>query len=247
MTDVGWRIAYILGGIIIFHSYFARKEIAESDQFKLAMKNARYKNSIFEMFSNYKKLLLLGILAISGFQLYWGVFMVYMPNYITLKYNTSLDTLDFYNYVMIGSFIGMIIGAICADRVHIRVVFSIGTILTSLLIYPIYINGLSNLFIFHTLCMLLSVTNSVAGVLCLLMLSRRFPIKYRYTLVSSVYAFSAFLFVGLPPFIFSYLTRESSMLYPMIVFFVGCITQLIAVQLLYKSTRKFIYFEGLAH
>ena len=59
MMDYGWRIAYILGGFLIFHSYFARKEIAESDEYKFVSQKHKYKNPIHQIISKYKQILLL--------------------------------------------------------------------------------------------------------------------------------------------------------------------------------------------
>ena len=244
MMDYGWRIAYIFGGIMIFHSYFARKEIAESYEFKLIQKGKVYKNTIREMFLNYKMLLLIGVLSLASAQMFWGVFMIYLPNFMELKYNNASITSNIYYLVMLGMFLGDIIGAICADKVNVRSVYSVGTILTCLLLIPLYIS-MSNdhrttMSVFYFLLFLTSFVYGFFAVLCLLMLSKRYPVKYRYTLVATTNAFAAFFFIGLPPFLFSYFTREVSMFYPMLVFGIGCIVQLIAVQLFYKKTEKFI-------
>jgi hypothetical protein len=37
----------------------------------------------------------------------------------------------------------------------------------------------------------------------------------------------------------SYFTREASMFYPIVIFAIGCIVQLIAVQIFYKKTEIF--------
>ena len=244
MMDYGWRVAYIVGGILIFHSYQARKSIAESEEFIFTKKNTIYKNTIHQMITNHKELLVLGTLSIIAVQSFWGVFMIYLPNYISLGYGLSTIHSNIYYVMIIGLVIGKIVGALFADRTNIRSAYTIGTILCLLLIIPVYrsmVGALdADLEKFYILLFLLSTSIGTTNVLYVLQLAKRFPIEYRYTLVSSSFALSAFLFIGLPPFLFSYFTLESSMYYPTLVFGICCIVQLIAVQLFYKKTDSFI-------
>ena len=87
---------------------------------------------------------------------------------------------------------------------------------------------------------LVSIAEGTSGVLTLLVLAKRLPVHYRYTLTAVSYAFSGFLFIGLPPFLFSLFTRQNSMYYPIIVFALGWVVQLIAIQVFYKKTAKFV-------
>jgi MFS family permease len=243
MMDYGWRIAYIFGGIMIFHSYFARKYIAESEEFKFTQKNSVYKNTIHEMLSSYKSLLLIGICCLPLMQLFWGVLMVYLPSFMALKYNSSSLISNIYNIMTLGMLVGCILGAVFANITNIRVVYSVGAVLTFLLVPLFYYSinsGGSDHTIFYTLLLLLSITESASGVLTLLLISKRLPVKYRYTLVSTSFALGYFLFIGLPPIIFSYFTREANMYYPILVYGVGVVISLIAVQVFYKKTEKFV-------
>jgi MFS family permease len=244
MMDYGWRIAYIVGGILIFHSYQARKSIAESEEFNFTKENTIYKNTIHQMITNHKELLIWGTLSIIAVQSFWGVFMIYLPNYISLEYGASAIHSNIYYIMIIGLVVGKIAGAFLADHINIRVVYSVGTILCILLITPFYMSITYNLPAdvegFYILLFLLSTSIGTTNVLYVLQLAKRFPIEYRYTLVSSAFALSAFLFIGIPPFLFSYFTLESSMFYPILVFGLVCVVQLIAVQVFYKKTEKFV-------
>jgi MFS family permease len=72
MMHYGWRIAYIVAGILIFHSYFSRKDIAESNEFKVYKRDNTYRNTIKLSFLNNKLILIMGVLSLAGAQLYWG-------------------------------------------------------------------------------------------------------------------------------------------------------------------------------
>ena len=244
MMDYGWRIAYILGGILIFHSYFARKEIAESSEFNLSRRNQSYKNTVKGMFSDYKVLLILGTLTLCGIQLFWGVFMIYLPNYISLKSGSSQASNMTYYIILTGSLLGNIIGAFIANKTNTRVVYSIGSIICFLLSFPLYIAlHLHKLDDFYILLLFIAIAEGTTGVFTILVLAKRFPINYRYTLAAASVAFAAFLFIGLPPFFFSLFTRENSMYYPILIFTIGWLIQIVSVQLFYKKTAKFVESE----
>jgi MHS family proline/betaine transporter-like MFS transporter len=236
-TQYGWRIAYIFGGLMIFHSYNARKNIAESDEFKNSIKRGEYKNTIKEMFSNYKVVLMLSVLTLTGTQLFWGCFMVYLPSFISLKYVNPDLTAHITAFILTGMIVGYIVGAVLANKTNIKSVFSIGTAWSLCFILPMYfaINS-GSVVIVYAFCFMFALLQGVSGVLYLLLLTRRLPVRYRYTLLATAFAFSAFLFIGIPPFIFSYFTRESSMYIPMLVLGTGYFIQLIAVQIFYKKT-----------
>ena len=236
-TQYGWRIAYVFGGLMIFHSYNARKNIAESDEFKNSIKRGEYKNTIEVMFSDYKVVLMLSILALVGIQLFWGAFMVYLPSFISLKYARPDLTTHITTFILFGMVLGGIIGAVLANITNIRAVYSIGSLLSLVLILPMYLAISSASWItLYIYCFAFALPHGACGVLGLLLLTRRLPVRYRYTLLATAFAFSAFLFIGIPPFILSYFTRESSMYIPMLVLGIGYFIQLIAVQIFYKKT-----------
>ena len=236
-TQYGWRIAYIFGGLMIFHSYFARKNIAESDEFKNSIKRTEYKKTIKSMFSNYKVVLMLSILTVAGVQVFWGAFMVYLPSFISLKYASPDLTAHMTTIILSGMVVGAVIGAVLASITNIRAVFSIGSLLSLCLTVPMYLAINSGSWVnLYLLCFMFAFPQGVSAVMQLLLLSRRLPVRYRYTLLATAFASSAFLFIGIPPFIFSYFTRESSMYIPMLVLGIGYFIQLIAVQIFYKKT-----------
>jgi len=133
--------------------------------------------------------------------------------------------------------LGGIIGAVLANKTNIKSVFSIGTVWSLGLILPMYFAINSGSWItLYIYCFVFAFPQGASAVLYLLLLSRRLPVRYRYTILATAFAFSAFLFIGIPPFIFSYFTRESSMYIPMLVLGIGYFIQLLAVQIFYKKT-----------
>ena len=214
MMNYGWRVAYVFGGLALFHSYFARKDIAESDEFKLCLKRHEYKNSIKVVFKDYKILLLLGILSLMGVQLYWGTIFLYFPQYIqsSTYLNISISSINY--TATIGLVFGYVIGACVAELTSIKLTYTLFTIASLVMIISVYLiitNTHFSVEYIYFLVLVLSLFQGACGVLCLLMMAEKFPLRYRYSLLAIAFALSAFLFVGIPPFIFSYFTRESSM------------------------------------
>ena len=241
MSDYGWRIAYICAGLLMFHSYFARQSFAEAHDFQLMKSKTTYKNTIVQMFAQYKSILFLGVLCLIGVQTFWSVFLIYLPTYSVLTYHSSQITSNIYYIIIFGKIIGAILGALIANKTNIKSVYSISSIFCILLTIPLYITLKNfNLNNFYYLLSLITIIDSTASVLCMLQLAKRFPIKYRYTLTATANALSAFFFIGLPPFLFSYFTREESMFYPMLVFGIACMIQFLSVQIFYKKTEQFI-------
>jgi heme A synthase len=147
------------------------------------------------------------------------------------------------NYTLtFGLLFGYLIGGIIAQFSSIRVTYTLGSLTFILLIYPTYFlitkATLNNIDELYFIIFVFSLIQGVCGVLCLLMLANRYPISQRYTLVAVSFALSALIFIGIPPFIFSYFTRETTMYIPMIVLGIGYIVQLIAVQIFYKKTKN---------
>ena len=239
--EYGWRVSYIIGGFLILHSYEVRRKIAESEEFKLFKKSGEYKNTILLVFQKYKYLLILSIGSILGVELYWGTFVIYFPNYIKIHLENN-DIGAMVNIVLLmGLFLGQVIGGVLANFIRVRVVFTFFTSCSILITIPTYLTisylPESNINIFYFCVLFFSACQGGAGVLFLLMLAKRIPVKVRYTIVALAYALSAFFFIGLPPFIFSYFTRETTMYIPMMVLGIGYIIQLITVQLFYKKTQ----------
>ena len=244
LLDYGWRIAYLFGGIMLFYSYFLRRYISGSDDLKLSIRTRTHSNPILNMLKNHKGVLVLGVFSVVGLQLFWGAYMVYFPSFITLKF-TNINIFNHLYYIsLIGLIIGRVIGGVIANYTSIRSVYSLATAGSLLIIMPIYysIIGLTagHLFAFYILLLIFSIAQGVSGVLYLLMWSIRFPVECRYTLVSTVYAISAFMFIALPPFVFSCFTRENSMYYSMLILVIGYIVQLVSVQFFYKKTEIFV-------
>lgn len=57
MMDYGWRIAYIFGGIMVFHSYFTRKEITDSCEFEKYRENFDCRRNFKLVLNKYKYLI----------------------------------------------------------------------------------------------------------------------------------------------------------------------------------------------
>jgi hypothetical protein len=167
--------------------------------------------------------------------------MIYFPNYIELNYQGASSFI--YYLLIFGVLLGNIIGGVAANYIGVRQVYSWGTLISIALIVPVIIaikHTDIDMFSMDIMTVLFAAAQGVFAVLSLMLLANRFPVTYRYTALASTYALSALCFIGIPPFLFSYFTREVSMYYPMLVLGIGYTVQLIAVQFFYNKTEQFV-------
>ena len=77
----GWRIPFILGGLLCIVAYFIRKKLHESEAFKQL--NTRLKNPIVEVFTKYQARLVIGIVVVAVIAAPTTLAILFMPAYLT--------------------------------------------------------------------------------------------------------------------------------------------------------------------
>ena len=163
--------------------------------------------------------------------------MIFIPNYVQIKYNDINITNNIYILVVLFSLCGYFIGAFLADKFDIKIVYSLSTLVCIIVALPIYQSlQYGNFDYFYILISLLSISQASAGVLSLLQLAKRFPMENRYLLTSLCNALSSFLFLGMPPFLFSFLMQQSGVYYPMLIFIFVLMVQIYSTQIFYNKT-----------
>ena len=241
----GWRISYIIIGLIFIHfniyAYHLRSKMNDSKKFKINKRKRVYKNPIYITFITYKLLLLFSVFTLASIQIYISLFTTILPKVMSLKYNTIYITSYYYYIMAIGVIIGNIVGALLANKIQIRIIYSIGTILTCAavtILYSIFHISTPSITYFYIFLFIISFFHGVPGVLYLLQISKRIPISLRYTIVSLSFAISGFLFIGIPISYFSFYIHSTSINSLLMILILACILQLIAVQLFYMKTNN---------
>ncbi len=204
MLFFGWRIAFIAGGLIIFHSYFSRAKIYESETFR-EMQRAKknQKGSIRIIAKKYKLLLACTFFTQVGIMTYWGVCVAYLPAYCA-EYCT-LTTIQFAQVILVMATslaIGNIFGGLGADWLGIKKAYLLYSIIMLIIIIPVfrYVLNVATpmenvLLVMGTFSLVTGLMNGTANTLT----ASIFPTEIRYTGSSICLSLSVAIFAGLAP------------------------------------------------
>jgi MFS family permease len=210
-----WRIAFILGGVFGFFSYFLRKSLTETPAF------IEYKKVMVCDHVPFKQLIrhhLKPIVQVLGIAIFLAsslaVFTFYLPTYLSTFYNFPLAILmKFNSYTIIIFVIGSLIAGIYHK--YFGKEFFIGFILIFMVFviwlffsYP-YLQLKSILFI-HAIALLM------IGIVCgrlPVLAATFFPVEVRYTGVALVYNISFGIIAGSTQMLLTWLINITGLLW----------------------------------
>jgi MHS family proline/betaine transporter-like MFS transporter len=204
----GWRIPFLLGGVLGLFGLYLRAKVDESPVFESAKEKGKIMDSpLKETLKNYKKEVLLGL----GFTVFWTSsyygLLTYMPSYIINVLHLSKSLAFTANTISIVALIIMIpIMGSLSDRVGRKPVLLTATVSAIILTYPLFLMISTGSF---TLILIALITFSAiialysgAGVAAI---SEIYPMEIRYTALSIGYNVATAVFGGTAPFISTYL------------------------------------------
>ncbi|WDU78324.1 MFS transporter [Lysinibacillus sp. G01H] len=210
----GWRIPFILSGVLGIAGLYIRRNASESTQFEQAKQNeVKSIENIFVLFRKYKKHMLTGI----GFTIFWTVsyygLLTFIPSYLTgvlgLPNNVSLIAKIIAPLIIL--FFVPIFGYI-SDRVGRKPLLLTSSISLGILIYPLFqmiASGNSVLIVIAMIIYaLLIAIYSGPGVATVVEI---FPVKVRHSTLSFSYNVAVACFGGTAPFISTYLIQKTNM------------------------------------
>lgn len=210
-----WRLAFILGGIFGFASYFLRKNLTETNAF------IQYKESIAHevvplkvLFKKHKQSIW-QLLAIGGFLAsVLAVFTFYMPVYLSTFYHFPMTKLMEFNSFTIIIFI---IGSLIAGLFHQY--FGKSFFLIFIPIFAIFVFGLFKAYVFLSLSQIFIIHVAVLlsiGIVCgrlPVLCATFFPVQVRYTGVAFVYNISFGIIAGSTQMFLTWLIKVTNLLW----------------------------------
>lgn len=196
----GWRIAFIFGGIIIFHSYFSRQALYNSPDFMRLLAKRKKPGAFMSYFQRYKLISLLCVLMAMGTLGYGGIFIAYLPTYcLTHCEQFSGDISTLMIILMFAAAVGSILGGLLSEVFSYKKVYVVITIIGAALIIPAFktisYSGYSTM-------QALSGCAIIYGAVIAIYyryLVEIFPMQIRYTAVAIIYNIAVALFIGLSP------------------------------------------------
>jgi MFS family permease len=240
LIDYGWRIAYIITGLTSLITFFARKKLYDSEDFKHSKKVLNLKQSLELVIAN-KLSFFSAIFCKMGTGVFVGVMIGYLPNY----YNTTdkLDTKHLSLFVLLittGLIIGDIVGGIISDIFSRKSVLITSGIIMAFLSVPMFYFVFSDITIisimFGVTIILFSLFAGMQDGVSSCFLAENSPLTVRFTFLALTSQIGIALFSGFTPLFSSLLTSYTNVVnvlgfYLAIAFAV----QTLAVYLLSKS------------
>lgn len=207
MQDWGWRIPFVLGGLIGPVGWYIRRHMMEMPM------QERHRPTLKRMFAQYPRALWFGILLMAAPSASIYITVFYMPTYLVttlhLPPTTSLITACLAGTVIL---LGNPLLAHIADRKRRRKPIQYLTLVASIImVYPAFLllthgaGELASLLIIVGYAAV-ALTNSGANTVMLL---EAFPRHYRATGMSVIYSFGVTIFGGFSPLIVTWLISVS--------------------------------------
>ncbi|STY30100.1 major facilitator family transporter [Legionella wadsworthii] len=210
LASFGWRIPFIIGGLLGIFSFYIRKQLVESPLF-LAFKNATENTRIpfIEAMTLYWRKILQGVGITCLGSVMINLIFLYMPTYLSTILVYPKQQAACYNTINLGLY-SLLLILICwlSDRIGRRFILFIGITGFILLSYPLFVilswQTTSSLIMAFSIFALLSSLIMVYPSI----LVELFPVSIRYTGIAISYNLAFAFFGGLTPFIATFLIEK---------------------------------------
>jgi MHS family proline/betaine transporter-like MFS transporter len=206
----GWRIAFVVGGLLGLASFWLRRSFEESPEFaELKRLEAASKEPIGELLRTHPGQIVVGIAAQAVTAVFAGLFFAYMPAYLTAvsKYDASTAVYAQTYGVVLHAMLIVAVGWL-AGRYPPYLLLRIGAVILALGAYPFYA-ALSA----HTVNIIVLMTiAAIAGALVngtfAFVTADLFPTRIRFSGVAVVQNISPTAFGGTAPLVATALVRN---------------------------------------
>jgi MFS family permease len=206
----GWRVAFIVGGLLGLASFWLRRSFEESPEFaELKRLAAASKEPLGELVRTHPAQILIGIAAQAVTAVFAGLFFAYMPAYLTgvSQYDPSTAVFAQTYGVVLHAALIVFVGWL-ATRYPPYLLLRIGAVILAMGAYPFFaaLNGHGlNIFVLMTIAALAGafVNGTFAFVTADL-----FPTRIRFSGVAVVQNISQTAFGGTAPLLATALVRD---------------------------------------
>ena len=219
---LGWRIAFVLGGLGGVLSYVLRRSLEESPEFD-RMRSLASRQPFRELLRTHTGPVLAGSALLAGTAAFNGLFFSHLPAYLAgvLQYDPRQGILSQTVGVIVCALATLLAGWL-GDRIQPRHLLRCGVVLLALLAWPFY-TALETRAV--SLTLLLGAAGLVAGLTngsfaCLL--TDLFPTRIRFTGVALAFNISFTIFSGTAPLVATTMIRDMGTVRAPAVLMIGC-------------------------
>jgi MFS family permease len=206
----GWRIAFVIGGLLGLASFWLRRSFEESPEFaELKRLAAASKEPVGELLRTHPGQIVIGIAVQAVTAVFAGLFFAYMPAYLTAvaKYDSATATFAQTYGVVLHALLIVAVGWL-ADRFPPHMLMRIGAFVLALGAYPFY----GALSAHSTNIVVLMTMAACAGALVngtfAFVTADLFPTRIRFSGVAVVQNISQTAFGGTAPLVATALVRD---------------------------------------
>ncbi len=232
INNFGWRIPFVLGGLLCFVGYLIRRELHETTEFKRIKQHTAA--PFIEVLKNHFGKVIVGVGLVSIMATPIILLIIFMPAYLTkLAHVPAKIASDAVLCASIVSVISIYVMGILANKYNLYKLMrnSLVLILPAAAICYYLISQHSNLIF---ALVLFAIFQGFLVVLPSIVLSYLFPVNVRLTGVALAYNISFVLFGGLTPIIITSIIAETTGL----VFIIPFVILFVAVIFAYWSLRQ---------
>jgi MHS family proline/betaine transporter-like MFS transporter len=224
VPTIGWRIAFVLGGLGGLLSFALRRSLEESPEFARMKELASASRRPFsELLRTHLAAVVIGVSALAATASFTGLYFAHMAAYMSgvVGYNPRQAAISQTTGVIVHALGILAVGGI-AERVHPRLLLRAGAITLMLLAFPFY-TALASRAIDPTLLLVLAglcaaLVNGSFAVL----LTDLFPTRVRFSGVALGFNIAFTIFSGTAPLVATSLIRSTGLTTAPAFVMVGC-------------------------
>jgi MFS transporter, MHS family, proline/betaine transporter len=224
VASYGWRIAFLLGGLIGCISYLLRRSLEESPEFvRMHAMHAEASNPISELLRKYGKELLTaaGVAAVvGGFN---GMLYGFVPAYLvqSLHYSPSQTAVAMTNALLVSS-AGLIMAGWAGDYLPRHLILRVGAALLIVAIIPVW--SLITAGSEHLVLLLgaLSLVFSIASGIWPSIVATLFPTRVRFSGIALSYNLCITILSGFAPLVASAMIERTGVLASPAIYIAVC-------------------------
>jgi len=206
----GWRIAFIIGGLLGLASFWLRRSFEESPEFtELKRLAVASKEPIGELLRTHPGQVVIGIAAQAVTAVFAGLFFAYMPAYLATvaKYDALTSVFAQTYGVVLHALLIVLVGWV-ADHYRPHLLLRIGAVVLALGAYPFFAALTAHAMNILVLMTMAALAGAFVNGTFAFVTADLFPTRIRFTGVAVVQNISQTAFGGTAPLIATALVRN---------------------------------------
>jgi MFS family permease len=208
VSSVGWRIGFVLGGVIGLLSFVLRRSLVETTEYLQAV-GERHREPLTVLFREHRKPLATGMAATVLVGASNGLFVAHMPTYLRqLHYDPQRIAVAQTLYVVVVSAC-VLITARMGDLLSRRYIFRLGAVLSALFGPVFYVTVVRHQASLPVLFVAAGIVASFANGTFACAVAELFPVGVRFSGVGTAMNFGLAASMGTAPLIASVLIART--------------------------------------